>query len=391
MSETPSFLLYPVTDQQFFEEYFEKKVLHIERDQAQYFDPIINLGDIDDHMATGKPHFPNINLRRSGGAKAHQPWLTFPSIGDKAPIDVDTVYKELAAGQTLILNAFQHKLPKLHKFLNEQGNSWSIRMSANVYVTPAGNQGFEWHYDNHDVLVLQIEGSKNWEILHEPPFLPDTNYKGHSTPPEQTDNAKTLTMQAGDVLYLPRGIYHKAIANNTSSVHITIGMYTKKVYDLLDDLMEQAQSEHELRKSWNVYGQTQEERAALVQKLKQFATNYFEQLNSNIPEAFDEQGMEKDGLDHGRLYSVLAMNRLSEDSWLKPIGNIECEIVGRFIQFSFKEKLFKYPVFMKAAVLSLLQEHPIQLGNIDGELPLKHRIELVRKFVTEGLLLIEKV
>lgn len=391
MSETRSFLLYPVTDQQFFKEYFEKKVLHVGRNEHRYFDSILSLSDIEDFLATGKPHYPNINLRKSGGAKAHQPWLAFTSMGDKVAVDIDMIYKELGAGHTLILNAFQHKLPKLHKFLTEQGNAWSIGLSANIYVTPAGNQGFEWHYDNHDVLVLQVEGTKDWEILEDQPFLPDTNYKGQSTPPTKTDKAKAITLHPGDVLYLPRGIYHKAVANNLSSIHITVGMYTKKVYDLLDDLIEKAQAQRKLRKSWNVYGQTPEEKAALVQKLQDFATHYFEKLNSDMPSTFAQQGMKKKGLEQGRLYSVLAMNQLSEHSWLIPTEKIQWEITERFIEFSFREKQFKYPIFMQDAVRSLLETDRIKLGEIAGELPLKHKIELARKFITEGLLLIEKV
>ena len=391
MSEMSSLVFQPITNEQFFAEYFEKRVLHVERNREQYFDDLLSLTDIDAFIASSNPHYPNVNLRKKGGDKAHQPWLVVPSLGDRIPVDKELLYKGLAEGQTLILNAFQHKLPKLHQFLNKLGNSWSIGLSANIYVTPAGHQGFEWHYDNHDVLVLQTEGSKEWEILHETPFLPDVNYKGQSTPPQQTDQAKQLTMNPGDILYIPRGIYHKAVANETSSVHITVGMYTKKVYDLIDDFMTKAQLQRGLRKSWNVFEQTGDEQMEMIRQLKQFAVNYFDQLESDIPESIANQKVEKAEMNHGRLTGILVLNQLSERSKVRTNGSIKWEMGKKFIELSFQDKSFKYPIFMKDTVLSILDEDGIRLGDLKGEVSFKHKAELARKFVTEGLLVIEEV
>jgi len=37
-------------------------------------------------------------------------------------------------------------------------------VGANVYLTPAGTQGFAPHFDDVEVFMLQLEGKKRWRL-----------------------------------------------------------------------------------------------------------------------------------------------------------------------------------------------------------------------------------
>jgi JmjC domain len=50
---------------------------------------------------------------------------------------------------------------------------------VNAYITPPGSQGFVTHYDGHDALILQIQGSKVWHL-----------YDGADVPPHQLRREK---------------------------------------------------------------------------------------------------------------------------------------------------------------------------------------------------------
>jgi mannose-6-phosphate isomerase-like protein (cupin superfamily) len=76
---------------------------------------------------------------------------------------------------------------------------------ANAYLTPPGTQGFAVHSDSHDVFVFQTAGSKLWEV-HGP------------------DGAEEVRLEPGVSMYLPTGTPHAARAQDTVSLHVTIGI-----------------------------------------------------------------------------------------------------------------------------------------------------------------------
>lgn len=95
---------------------------------------------------------------------------------------------------------------------------------VNSYWTPADSQGFAPHYDDVDVFLFQLEGQKEWR-LYDP--LEDVDYlTRHSSEdylPEQFPIPKhSITLKAGDVLYMPRGMVHQGrTPAHTHSLHIT--------------------------------------------------------------------------------------------------------------------------------------------------------------------------
>ena len=114
------------------------------------------------------------------------------------------------------------------------------RVQVNCYCTPPTSQGFAPHYDTHDVLVVQIEGEKRWKVYGAESACP-LNEMRDGNPKMDTGNAKpdTFLMQAGDVLYIPRGYIHEAEAEGIASLHLTFGLHPPLNKDLLTAAVEQ--------------------------------------------------------------------------------------------------------------------------------------------------------
>lgn len=96
---------------------------------------------------------------------------------------------------------------------------------ANSYWTPPASQGFAPHYDDVDVFLLQLEGQKNWR-LYPPPTDVDvlSRHSSEDYLPSQLPStpSHTVTLQAGDALYMPRGWVHQGHTGSTGhSLHIT--------------------------------------------------------------------------------------------------------------------------------------------------------------------------
>jgi len=103
---------------------------------------------------------------------------------------------------------------------------WQCACGCNVYVTPADSQGFAPHYDDIDAFVLQLEGAKRWRVYE--PFADDQypRVSSRNYTQEEVSRQRVLfdgTLEAGDVLYMPRGTIHQAeCAPGTHSIHATI-------------------------------------------------------------------------------------------------------------------------------------------------------------------------
>jgi len=102
-------------------------------------------------------------------------------------------------------------VPSVSKLATEFRNWTNHEINVNSYYTSSGAQTFKWHWDNHDVFLLQVHGKKEWEIF-EPPFSFPLSHQQFWSWPEFTKKqckpGKKLTLDEGDILYIPAGFPH---------------------------------------------------------------------------------------------------------------------------------------------------------------------------------------
>lgn len=70
----------------------------------------------------------------------------------------------LRHGSTLIVDAAERFDPTLRELIAIAEDKTGRLTTANVYVTPTSNVGFNWHWDFTDAWVVQLLGSKVWEL-----------------------------------------------------------------------------------------------------------------------------------------------------------------------------------------------------------------------------------
>lgn len=261
--------LAPVTRETFFAEYFEKKHLVIKRDNPGYWQDLLTFADIDHVVSTMGLYGPEITVTKNTdhaapdrdttpakdpstdksndpasdtdapATDAHTDVDQAPGIGpadysfESGAIDPVRVAKLFAEGGTVILSGLHERLPKLARFSRALEAVMSCRVQTNIYMTPGGNQGFRPHYDSHDVLVLQLEGTKEWRIYDSPVELPlaSQGFAPGAVPiGEETDR---FVLEPGDMAYVPRGLAHDAVATGETSLHITTGLMLRSWADLV--------------------------------------------------------------------------------------------------------------------------------------------------------------
>ena len=196
----------------------------------------------------------------------------------------ENLIKLCQEGATLIINGVHKLIPEIASFASEVKYDLGYGVQVNAYCSWAGRQGFSSHYDTHEVFILQIDGTKQWYVFPDTLKYPLPEQKSVSLPPPKGEPYLTCTLHPGDVLYIPRGHWHYAIALDEPSLHLTLGVHCKTGIDVLEWLVGELRQNEEWRKSLplrveptsiNVHIDT------LVQTLNQYL------VNSNIGEDYN--------------------------------------------------------------------------------------------------------
>ncbi len=87
------------------------------------------------------------------------------------------------------------------------------------------------HNDDHDVLIFQLDGRKEWQFLK-------NAASGKATVADlrdPTDGRETdsVIVSAGDVLYIPKGTWHNVVALNERSLHLTVSIVFATIAEFL--------------------------------------------------------------------------------------------------------------------------------------------------------------
>lgn len=240
------FLLETTSAQTFFDEYLEQKHLLASSSDPRRFEELLSIEAIDAFID-------GADLRQGMLELVRHPDRIDPSLylSTDGNVIASAVTEQYLAGATVILPQLHDSMPRLGAFCRALERVLSCHIQTNIYLTPPGNQGFNTHYDNHDVFVLQLAGAKHWRLYNTPVDIP---YRGEGFAPGQHDPGEvtaSMTLNAGDCLYLPRGVMHDAPnAGNEPSLHITVGLITRTWADLmLEAVSELAISEPAFRRS----------------------------------------------------------------------------------------------------------------------------------------------
>lgn len=148
--------------------------------------------------------------------------------------DMDKVSKYFGLGYTVLFEAMEMSIPFLARFSKRLSDSTFCRVGLTGFYTPASNQGFKAHYDDVDVFVMQLHGSKVWEVydagLVFATSTADCDVSGISP-------VLRVELHPGDLLFIPRGLVHKVYCTDKTSFHISASLSPYTVGDAFRYLM----------------------------------------------------------------------------------------------------------------------------------------------------------
>lgn len=271
-------LLHPRSCAEFFASHAadEPFVVHGLRALVQQFTALPLLGSLDALL----------------GAWPHPVQVHLPDVADEAsaidawPADARKLF---ASGMGLLFNDIHTLSPPLALWLaairDDLGLSALTQGRCLVYATPAG-KGTAPHFDQNANFVVQLHGTKTWRLapnhhVDRPmtrhtmgqPVDPELQtYARMPMPEHMPADARSIVLEPGSLLYVPRGAWHAtAAASDALSLNFT---YTAPTW--IDLLTAALRSRLALRNEWraSATAETAEDFDALLRELAEEAPHW---------------------------------------------------------------------------------------------------------------------
>ena len=151
------------------------------------------------------------------------------------------------SGKTICIVHVHRSIPAVESCLASLANALQLPPSlihCSAYASPEG-VGTPKHFDNHEVLIVQLSGQKQWWVApNQNVTYPTRNfvagtspyaelpYSLFDVPVEMPADSIAIRMTAGSVLFIPRGIWHATTAT-TASLSLSFGFAVPTPLDRL--------------------------------------------------------------------------------------------------------------------------------------------------------------
>lgn len=233
-------LVAPIPLDRFLADYYGKQPLHI-RAESDARRSVLTWDQLNAMLSMSSIWTePRLKLFIEGGRIAPEHYCdTIQTLdGETRRVNPRKVQVFLSMGASLVANAVEALSPELRETARGLERDLLGLTSANIYCSFGGRRAFNSHFDTHEVFAIHTEGEKVWRIYEGRADNPLTAPPDHPDIQQQLDRQKgrllqEVVMRPGDVLYIPRGQFHDALASSQASLHVTFSVEPRNGRGLL--------------------------------------------------------------------------------------------------------------------------------------------------------------
>jgi hypothetical protein len=238
MNSTLSALFDPADEAKFLDHFARKEFLSFARN-PEAIGALVSVSEINALLASGALQAPRIRVARSGNLVPEVMWST-----DDGPVATPALEALMRKGATLVIDNFGPLVPRLLQMEQAIERRLGSRTLINGYLTYQRGGAFAAHYDNHDVLVVQVAGQKVWELMA-PVERPGDSRRKWQHPLKVPDEVFwKRTLSQGEMLYIPRGMWHRAsVDDGAMSFHLAVTIVSLNGHDYASWLIDQIESD----------------------------------------------------------------------------------------------------------------------------------------------------
>ena len=241
-------LLDPVGVDEFFDNYYDQKPLHISGNPEKVAG-ICSWDDFNDilHRTTiwsDRSFHLVLDGTRLPASQFCEPAASRDGTRIMQPSS-RRVVEYLDKGASIVLDLVETLTPGLRSGSEAIQMATGCRVSCNAYCSQSQHQAFPSHFDTMDVFAIHIEGKKTWRVYEgrfdgplERPGFNQTSFSPEYHDKAKGDVAMEVELEPGDLLYLPKGVYHDALSSTDNCLHLSYGTTQPTGLDLMRWVME---------------------------------------------------------------------------------------------------------------------------------------------------------
>lgn len=278
-------------------------------------------------------------------------------------VDLTKVFSLMRSGVSLIIDSLDRIHPAVRAATDDVMRMVGETASCNLFVTFDDTQAFDSHFDEVDTLVVQVLGTKHWQVHGPSEEHPLPEY-GDSDParcPQTVVFEKTL--EPGDVIHVPRGWWHTVRGGGESSLHLTFAFTRRTGYDWLRWVAFRALHDVDVRESLARAG-SHEEQEAQVERIVTAFVNEAKDLT--LQDFFDAERRGAGGRDIAGLpWDVLEARPPAESVVeLATVLPPRLDVRDEQVVLTAADQEFALPLAHRPACEVLVEERRLGIGEL---------------------------
>ncbi|MBV9759672.1 MAG: cupin-like domain-containing protein [Acidobacteriaceae bacterium] len=237
-------LMRPMSWDEFLDTAWAKIHVYHSATDARRFEGLFGWNDLNRILEQCRLPAPRLRLYRNGAEVDAKTYSHV--IGAERIIHAQDLESCLASGATLIIDEVDELHTPLRHLAVCLEEKFRSPVNINAYASWKATPGFDLHWDEQDVFIIQLAGRKNWRV--HPPRYPDpSKAQPKCKEPPAGEPVFDAAISEGDVLYLPRGWWHQVTPVNESSLHLTVSINSPMAIELMQWLAHSLRGEAVLR------------------------------------------------------------------------------------------------------------------------------------------------
>lgn len=148
------------------------------------------------------------------------------------------VYEYLKNGATLVYNRINNE-PFSDNIARQIARFTQAHTIVSGYLAFGEDASYKNHWDTRDVFAVQLIGKKHWSLsapnFDMPLYMQQSKDLPHIPEPETVD--MEVVLEAGDILYIPRGWWHNPVPMGCETFHLAVGTFPPNGHDYMQWLM----------------------------------------------------------------------------------------------------------------------------------------------------------